>query len=381
LNFEKPENLGPAAAIQSLDSIGNWCQERASPIVPQVQSYQYTRDDKTPNDSVASPLPLLRCTTRAQCQESASLAHDQPQQLQAVEKGPIATSSRSSRQRAAVHGASRRRYFCKICGRTYAQPQGVTRHQREMHNLKVNLCRHCGVFKWVRPYLFREHLERQHHDIDPDAELEEIKRNSCRATMTATNLLQERIAPPTLEHDRRGHAESQLHPLTISPRALTKRPPVSSSAFQYRNDPQPESAETTIMNSKREDVRQSDAFSSTCARTPPILEQRFQITNSKDLEVHSLRYQKNQCGRTATEPPPNPVTALVCISTPPVSGYHGNPIYVATGVDPSGPTYISHTLLPASDDEIQANGLIKSPRSGGPCTDIGFYGSVPSCGY
>jgi hypothetical protein len=280
-----------AAALPNEDSISNWFQEQASTIVPQVHTHQYTPVEKTPHDSDSTPsgLPQIPCTTTAQYQQSTP--RDGPQQSQGMEKAPSTTSSRSSRGRAPIHGAPRHRYFCEVCSREYAQPQGVTRHRREMH--KANLCRHCGVFKWARPYLFREHLERAHAHVDPDAELEEIKRNSRRATRTATNLLQERVLVPSLEYERRARAKSQLHPLIIPSHALTKFPPVSPSAFQpVGYDTQSEFAETTIMKIKGKDVHQREALNSPCARTPfPFTEEHSKMVNSEDLVVSTRSVQ------------------------------------------------------------------------------------------
>jgi len=251
-------------ALPNEDSTSNWFQEHASTIVPQVHTHQYIPVEKTPHDSDSTPsgLPQIPCTTTAQYQQSTP--RDGPQQFQGMEKAPSTTSSRSSRRRAPIHGAPRHRYFCEVCSREYAQPQGVTRHRREMHT--PNLCRHCGVFKWARPYLFKEHLERAHAHVDPDAEL---------------------------EYERRARAKSQLHPLIIPSHALTKFPPVSPSAFQpVGYDTQSEFAETTIMKIKGKDVHQPEALNSTCARTPfPFTEEHSQMVNSEDLVVSTRSAQ------------------------------------------------------------------------------------------
>ena len=230
---------------------------------PPVQRHEYIRVGKTPDDSVPSSLPgISREHISGRFQQRA--LHDQPQKFQKTVNGPATTSWQMGRQPATIRGDPRRRYLCTICGNGYAQQQGVYRHQREVHKTKTNLCRHCRAFKWGRPYLLRDHLKRRHPDIDPDVELEEVKRNSHRTTTSTTHLPREWVSPPSLEHSGRDNVESQLRPPTFSLLPVTNFPPVFPHAFQeVDHDPQPELAEPTIMKSKHEDARHLEALNST----------------------------------------------------------------------------------------------------------------------
>jgi len=255
------EGFAPAAVILNEESTHNSHHEGLSTNDPPVQCHKYICVDKTPDNLVPSPLPgITHEPTCVQFQQGAP--HDQPQKFHKTGNGPTATSWRSGRRPATIHGVPRRRYLCSICGKGYAQRQGVTRHQREVH--KTNLCRHCRAFGWGRPYLLREHLERRHPDADPDVELEEVNRNSRRTTISTTHLPREWVSPPPLEHSRRDNAQSQLRPLTLSLSPVTNFPPVSPHDFRdVDNDQQPELAEPTITKSKRGDTGKLEALNST----------------------------------------------------------------------------------------------------------------------
>ena len=190
------------------------------------------------NDSVPSALHGIPVTPTAVRNQQGAL-HDVRRRSQHVGKGPAVMPSRSSRQ-ADAHGSPTRRYSCDMCDKHYAQPQGLSRHQRETHSPR--LCRHCGVFEWGRPYVLKEHLEKWHPGVNPDAELEEIKRNG-RSTTTITRCLPQ-ISPSTPELEQWGLAEFQLHPPTLPLPAMMGLPSVSLPPFPpvaYR--PQPESME------------------------------------------------------------------------------------------------------------------------------------------
>jgi hypothetical protein len=71
------------------------------------------------------------------------------------------------------------RYLC-VCGKSYSQLQGLRRHRREKQ--EASLCLYCGVFEWSRRYRLREHLMKQHPDVDIAAALAEVTRTRRRAT-------------------------------------------------------------------------------------------------------------------------------------------------------------------------------------------------------
>ncbi|KAH9961056.1 hypothetical protein BC827DRAFT_1384049 [Russula dissimulans] len=81
--------------------------------------------------------------------------------------------SRPSRQLTNARKAPKGPYLCNVCGKLFAQRQGLGRHRRETHDARM--CKHCGKFKWGRLYLLRKHLKVQHPDIDADAALEEAR--------------------------------------------------------------------------------------------------------------------------------------------------------------------------------------------------------------
>jgi hypothetical protein len=175
-------------------------------------------------------------------------------------------SSLSSRRQ-----ASKRRYSCNICGKEYAQPQGVTRHQREMH--KARLCIYCREFRWGRLYLFREHLARQHPDVDPDAAVKVVKKDSRRTT---SDQPRDPASTPTKEHIR---VEFHLHPPTPPLPAMSNLPPVSPPAIPFvAYDPWFNFTvkEPTFTKRKRGNSHQIDnSLNSAWARTPfPFTEER-----------------------------------------------------------------------------------------------------------
>ena len=253
--------------------------------VPQGQAYQFTRIGQKLNDSLPSALPgIPGMLTALRSQQNAPHDLRLGQQFQHVEKGPAAMSSRSSRQ-ADVHESHKRRYLCDTCGKDYALISGLNRHQRETH--KPSLCRHCGSYEWGRRYLFKEHLERSHPGVNLDAELEEIKWDThSAATVTG---YPPQVSPPTPQLGQRGLAESQPHPPTLPPPAMTELPPVSLPAFPpAAYHPLFEFAEPTSMEWRRESTRQFAAPTSSYACTPfPLVEERPQMARGLGVYAHA----------------------------------------------------------------------------------------------
>jgi hypothetical protein len=250
---------------------------------PRDRTHPFTRVEKTPNISVPSELAVRGILgTRTAMQNKQGLPHyphsNLPQQFQKTRKGRATTSPQSLRKQTDVQGPPRRRYLCNICGNDYAQRQGVTRHQREMH--EASLCMYCHEFKWGRLYLLRDHLERQHPDVDPDAVVEAIKRIGCWATIPTVTAYPP-ISSPTREPDRRVRIESQLHPLAVipPPSVVTELPSISLPAFlPVSYDPHCEFIEPTILKSKRGNARQFEVHNFSHAHTSvPFTEKRYQM--------------------------------------------------------------------------------------------------------
>jgi hypothetical protein len=143
-----------------------------------VRGCRLTRTDATANYSVPSIVSSITGTpTVVQNQAQRSL-QDWPHELQG---GPAAAMSSRSSRLPAASGTRRNamgRYLC-VCGKSYSQPQGLRRHQRERH--EVSSCLYCGVFEWSRRYRLREHLMKQHPDVDIEAALADVTRTRRRA--------------------------------------------------------------------------------------------------------------------------------------------------------------------------------------------------------
>jgi hypothetical protein len=109
--------------------------------------------------------------------------------------------------------------------------------------------------------VLKEHLEKWHPGVNPDAELEEVKRSGRSAT--AITRYPPQISPSTPELEQLGLAESQLNLLTLPP-------PV----------------EPTNMKNKRQNARQFVALNSSYARTPfPLIEEHSRV--AQDLGVYA----------------------------------------------------------------------------------------------
>jgi hypothetical protein len=133
--------------------------------------------------------------------------------------------------------------------------------------------------------VLKEHLEKWHPGVNPDAELEEVKRSGRSATTVTRYPAQ--ISPSTPELEQLGLAESQLHSPTLPPPAMTGLPSVSLPPFLhvgYR--PQLKFTEPTNMKNKRQNARQFVALNSSYARTPfPLIEEHSRV--AQDLGVYA----------------------------------------------------------------------------------------------
>ena len=85
-------------------------------------------------------------------------------------------------------------FSCDDCGAKYAQKQGLNRHRLEKHN--PSLCKYCGA-EWGRPYVYRNHLEEHHPDVDRDMELGKQEGSRRRSAVFVRHRLQQ-VSPPTI---------------------------------------------------------------------------------------------------------------------------------------------------------------------------------------
>ena len=138
---------------------------------------------------------------------------------------------RSAGQPARTPGAPRP-YACDICGKTYAQRQGLNRHHRDVHT-SPNSCSFCGM-KWIRPYLYKEHLIQMHREVDPDMVLRKDAGSRRRTAITGRHSPKQQFLLPPTEHDWR-HYEIKpdppmLPPIPIlTPQATPEQQDVSSA--------------------------------------------------------------------------------------------------------------------------------------------------------
>ena len=132
----------------------------------------------------------------------------------------VGASSRSSRQPVSMRKVLERPYLCNACGKGYAQPQGVTRHYRAKHD--PSSCTFCGA-KWSRRYLYKDHISKEHPDIDPDLVLGKAPGSRCKATTIGREHLF------AIKHDRRIKAVSLRPSLTPSASATSNATHVPST--------------------------------------------------------------------------------------------------------------------------------------------------------
>jgi hypothetical protein len=140
-----------------------------------------------------------------------------PNQSPRTRNKRVAVSSRLPRQSA---GGLERSYPCKACGERYAQPQGVNRHYRAKHN--PFSCIYCGI-NWSRRYQYRDHIKKQHPDVDPDLVLGKAPGSRRKASAMGKG------QPPAIKHDRRIQAVPPRLPLTLPAPAATKATHIPSS--------------------------------------------------------------------------------------------------------------------------------------------------------
>ncbi|KAH9968464.1 hypothetical protein BJV74DRAFT_868338 [Russula compacta] len=234
--FEGPR---PAPVTQNEDltyigmkSTHNWPQEGVTTNVPSDQALRCAHADTIPDLSVPSTVPAVSCT-----QEQRS-SQGRPQKVRKTRKGLASASSRTRRSRLPagpdISEAPKGLFSCDLCRKGYVQLQGLRRHYREKH--AASSCEYCDDFKWGRPYLFKEHLEKRHPHVNADVTPEAVAGVRCSATTAARYPPQQGASPPTSEHDRWGSAEPQLHPLVPPALAVAKLPSVCSAPCDVRTE-------------------------------------------------------------------------------------------------------------------------------------------------
>ena len=250
--------------------------------------HHYTRIHATSNPSAPSiPQEISSKPTAVQyLGESAS--RDRSPKLQKSANAPEKASSQSSRPSAGVGEALiKKPYPCDICGKRYAQQQGVRRHYRATHG-HPNSCSYCN-FKWSRPYLYLAHLKTKHRNVVSDAAQDEATSTSYRAANTVSSLHQQPVLTLTPELQR-GGTETWWCPLTPPSVAVDSEvAPACSPATQcVDHDPQPlRSAEPTIRRKRKREVE--DAHESKLRTELLSTGVRAQLVKDPDMPVRKVQ--------------------------------------------------------------------------------------------
>jgi hypothetical protein len=170
--------------------------------------------------------------------------------------------SQATVQPADMHGTPKSLFSCDKCNKQYAQPQGVTRHQREVH--EINLCPICNDFRWGRRYQLEKHLRERHPGINLDETLCKATRCRREAAMNKKYSRQQQASPPAIECGLRSPGEPLPRSLMRTLPAVAKDSHVSLPAIlSMAYDPQPKHAEKPVTSCNREDARGLDLFDPT----------------------------------------------------------------------------------------------------------------------
>ena len=249
--------------------------------------HQYTRVHATSNPSARSILQGISSKPTAVQYQEESASRDTSKKLQKSGNVPEKASSQSSPTPAGIGGAlSKKPYPCDICGKRYAQRQGVRRHYREIHG-HPNSCSYCN-FEWSRPYLYRDHLKTKHRDVVSDAAQDEDTSTSYRVA-NASPPQQQPVLTLTPERQR-GGTETWRCPLTPPFAAVEVAPTRSPAAQRVDHEPQPlRSAEPTMRKRKREleDTRESKLR--TVGTELLSIEARSQLAKDLDMPVRKVQ--------------------------------------------------------------------------------------------
>lgn len=162
----------------------DWHQDGTPMNVHPTQGLRYTHTDETTELSVPSILSMIPSPLAVAVGHTQEPSSQDPQQgSQWAGRKSAIMLSRSSRRPAGIRRDPMGRYSCEECGKSYSQPQGTRRHQRETHRTHdSSICLICRNFEWARPYLLRKHLEKKHSDVDINGALDEAMRSRCKVT-------------------------------------------------------------------------------------------------------------------------------------------------------------------------------------------------------
>lgn len=120
----------------------------------------------TPDFSAPLTLQGTPCNspkTQYEGQEASLDVLQLPQMRREPAPASLSQGPASSGQSSTARGALKKSYSCERCDKEFTQLQGLNRHRREIHEPKM--CTFCGVFKWGRRYLLKEHLKKKHPEL------------------------------------------------------------------------------------------------------------------------------------------------------------------------------------------------------------------------
>ena len=170
-------------------------------------------------------------------------------------------------------------YPCDICGKRYAQRQGVRRHFRAIHD-HLNSCLYCD-FTWSRPYLYKAHLKTKHRNVVSDMTQNEATSTSHRVVNTTSSPQRQSVLTHTPEHGQQCGTETWRCPLTLPPSATVEIAPASLPAIHHVDHySQPIKSAEPIIGRKRQ---REDAPESEC-RTK-LLSTEVRALPAKDLDM------------------------------------------------------------------------------------------------
>ena len=297
------------AKAAEVDAIHNLGQDSVSTSASLDQSHLYTHANTGPDFSASSVPSIPSTFTVGQYGEGTS-RNWLIRSPQAAKKR-AAASSRSSGRPTGTREAPEQSYSCAICGKEYAQIQGVMRHCRTKHH--PSSCLFCD-FKWGRPEHYRNHLTKR-HELEVavvNGILGKAAGSRRRTTVIGRNLPQN-VLPPAIKHVRRTRPKPRQHRLI---------PPLSSVAHV------------------------SSALSSTQALARPV----------NDVATFPGCCQRDES--TFADRSSSQVTALISTLTPPDGGDNMGSLAVAASdrmFVPSTRAIHSYPVSAAGHAEIRTN--------------------------
>ena len=168
------------------------------------------------------------------------------------------------------------RHECS-CGASFTQRQGLTRHIRTA--LNPNSCVSCD-FKWVRPYAYREHIIKNHQELDPDMVLGKSAQSRRPATPLTKRSAQQPRSLPTVEQGQQMLARFQPYPL--APPLVVGVTSVPQPATSVGHNLQPVHPGPAITMDEHEYAPRSEF------RDAPDLPATFPSTEERAELVHDL---------------------------------------------------------------------------------------------